>query len=111
MNHPSLIDPADHAPYRPDKMGKATLFASPRLLVGVNAFEPGQCHPLHAHAGQDKMYLVLEGGGRFLLDGQSLPMHRGQMLVAPADIPHGIENPGPNRLLVLAILAPGPSAH
>jgi oxalate decarboxylase/phosphoglucose isomerase-like protein (cupin superfamily) len=47
-------------------MAKATLFESSRLLVGLNAFEPGQEHGLHAHAGQDKVYLVLEGSGLFL---------------------------------------------
>ena len=55
MTHPSVIRPGDHAVYAADKMGKATLFESPRLLVGLNAFEPGQAHALHAHAGQDKV--------------------------------------------------------
>ena len=50
---PRVIKPADHADYRADKMGKSTLFESERLLVGLNAFEPGQAHALHAHAGQD----------------------------------------------------------
>ena len=50
MTHPTVIRPADHAVYAPGKMGKATLFESPRLLVGLNAFEPGQEHALHAHA-------------------------------------------------------------
>lgn len=55
MTHPSVIRPADHAVYAASKMGKATIFESPRLLVGLNAFEPGQAHALHAHAGQDKV--------------------------------------------------------
>ena len=108
MDHPTLIHPATHAVYQPGKMGKATLFESPRLLVGLNAFEAGQAHALHSHAGQDKMYLVIEGEGSFLLAERKLPMRAGHLLVAPADIPHGIENPGPGRLLVLAVLAPGP---
>ena len=70
MTHPSVIRPADHAVYSPHKMGKATLFESSRLLVGLNAFEPGQQHALHAHAGQDKAYLIVEGSGEFLLDGR-----------------------------------------
>ena len=37
--------------YSPQKMGKATIFESPRLLVGLNAFEPGQEHALHAQCG------------------------------------------------------------
>jgi len=109
MLHPTVIRPADHAAWRPDTMGKATLFASDRLLVGLNAFEPGQSHALHAHVGMDKMYFVLEGNGRFLLDGRDLPMAAGDMLVAPDGVPHGVANTGGDRLLVMAVLAPGPT--
>ena len=108
MKHPSIIKPAEHAEWRTDKMGKATIYESPRLLVGLNAFEPGQSHALHAHAGMDKVYQVLEGDGVFLLDGAELPMTAGDLLIAPEGVPHGVRNTGRGRLLVLAILAPAP---
>ena len=106
-----MIRPAAHASYRADKMGKTTLFESPRLLLGLNAFEPGQTHALHAHAGMDKVYQVVEGEGVFLLEGRELPMREGDLLVAPEGIPHGVRNTGGRRLLVLAILAPAPSSR
>jgi quercetin dioxygenase-like cupin family protein len=108
MSHPEVIRPTDHAAYSPDKMGKSTIFSSPRLLVGLNAFEPGQSHALHAHAGMDKVYSVVEGEGVFLLEGRELPMRAGDLLVAPEGVPHGVKNTGTGRLLVLAILAPAP---
>ena len=108
MEHPEAIRPRDHAVFKAEKMGKATLFESERILVGLNSFEPGQEHALHAHTGMDKVYQVVEGEGLFLLEDQSLPMHAGVLLVAPAGAPHGIRNTGPGRLLVLAILAPAP---
>jgi len=108
MEHPSVIHLTDHAEWRRDQMGKSTLYASPRLLVGLNAFEPGQAHALHAHAGMDKVYHVLEGEGTFLVEGRELPMQAGDLLVAPAGVPHGVRNSGGGRLLVLAILAPAP---
>lgn len=108
MTHPDIIKPAAHAVYSTEKMGKATLFESRRLLVGLNAFEPGQQHALHAHAGQDKVYSIVEGDGVFLLEGRELPMTAGDLLVAPEGVPHGIRNTGEGRLLVLAILAPSP---
>lgn len=89
-------------------MGKSTIFQSPRMLVGLNAFEPGQSHALHAHAGMDKMYYVLEGGGLFLLEGRELKMRAGDLLIAPEGVPHGVTNNGTARLLVLAILSPAP---
>jgi quercetin dioxygenase-like cupin family protein len=108
MEHPAVIKPSEHAQWRSDKMGKATLFESSRLLVGLNAFEPGQSHALHAHVGMDKMYFVLSGSGLFLLDGRELPMQEGDLLVAPEGVPHGVRNNGTARLLVLALLAPAP---
>jgi quercetin dioxygenase-like cupin family protein len=108
MDHPTPIRPEEHAVYDPERMGKTTLFQSDRLLVGLNAFEPGQEHRLHAHSGMDKVYHVLAGRGVFLLEGREEPMTAGTLLVAPAEVPHGIRNTGTDRLLVLAILAPSP---
>jgi mannose-6-phosphate isomerase-like protein (cupin superfamily) len=110
MHHPSIIRPQEHAAYRADKMGKSTLYESTSLLVGLNAFEPGQSHALHAHAGMDKVYWVVEGEGVFLLEDRELPMRGGDLLVAPAGVPHGVRNSGTGRLLVLAVLAPAPAA-
>jgi len=108
LPHPSVIRPADYAEFRPEKMGKTTLFESPRLLVGLNAFEPGQSHALHTHAGMDKMYQVVSGSGVFLVKDRELPMNAGDVLVAPEGIPHGVKNTGSGRLLLLAVLAPAP---
>jgi quercetin dioxygenase-like cupin family protein len=101
MNHPVAIRPEDHAVFKPEKMGKATLFESDRILVGLNSFEPGQEHALHSHAGMDKVYQVVQGG-------EEVPMSAGVVLIAPEGVPHGIRNTGEERLVVLAILAPGP---
>ena len=107
MDHPTVIHAVDHAVFAPEKMGKTTLFSSPHLLVGLNAFEPGQAHTLHAHAGMDKVYHVLAGEGVFLLDECELPMQAGDLLVAPDGVPHGVRNTSQSRLIVLAVLAPG----
>ena len=108
MDHPSIIRPRDHAEWRSDKMGKTTLFQSPRLLIGLNSFEPGQSHALHWHDGMDKVYQVVEGEGIVLLEGRELPIKQGELVVAPEGVPHGIRNTGTQRLLVLAVLAPSP---
>ena len=109
MNHPRVLRPSDLAVWNPSRMGKTTVFESPNMLVGLNAFEPGQAHALHSHPGMDKLYLVVEGEGTFLLDGRELPMRSGDVLIAPQGVPHGVRNGGPARLLVLAVLAPFPS--
>ena len=108
MEHPIPIYPRDHAVYSPDRMGKSTIFSSKHMMVGLNAFEPGQEHALHAHEGMDKVYHVIEGEGLFLLETGDVPLEAGVLLVAPEGVPHGIRNTGRGRLLVLAILAPAP---
>ena len=108
MTHPEVIRPSEHAQWRPDRMGKGTIFESPRLLVGLNCFEPGQFHALHSHAGMDKVYHVVEGEGTILLEGRELPIKTGELVVAPDGVQHGIRNTSDRRLLVLAILAPAP---
>jgi mannose-6-phosphate isomerase-like protein (cupin superfamily) len=108
MDHPAPFRPEDFAVYADERMGKSTIFQSDRLLVGLNAFEPGQEHRLHGHAGMDKVYYVLAGRGVFLLEGREEPLAAGMMLIAPEGVLHGIRNTGTERLLVLAILAPSP---
>ena len=106
----SRFDPRQAAAWRPEKMGKSTLWSSERLMLGVNAFEPGQSHPPHAHAGQDKVYVVIEGRGVFALAGEEHELGPGEVLVAPADVEHGVENRSGERLLVLATLCPPPAS-
>lgn len=108
MDHPELIRPEALARFSPEKMGKSTIFMSDRMLVGLNAFEPGQEHALHGHADQDKVYHVLEGRGLFLLEGREVEMEAGLMMVAPAGVPHGVRNTGGDRLIVLVFMAPAP---
>ncbi len=108
MEHPTILQPVHHAQWRNDRMGKSTIFESERLLVGLNAFEPGQTHELHSHEGMDKLYVVLEGEGTLLVTGRELPMKAGELAIAPGGVPHGIRNSGSQRLLVLAVLAPAP---
>jgi mannose-6-phosphate isomerase-like protein (cupin superfamily) len=108
MDHPAPFRPEDFAVYDSERMGKTTLFESERILVGLNSFEPGQEHRLHAHSGMDKVYHVLSGRGVFLLEGREAAMEAGMMLIAPEGVLHGIRNTGKERLLVMAILAPSP---
>jgi len=102
--------PQAAAAFRPDKMGKATLWQGPGMLVGLNAFEPGQEHARHAHEGMDKLYLVLEGSGRFRVGEEDRAVAQGGLVVAPGGVPHGVVNDGAGRLVVLAVLAPPPGA-
>jgi len=99
-------NPAKHAVFRPDKMGKADLARSDNLFCGLNAFEPGQRHEAHAHADQDKLYVVLEGVADLSVGGEMRRVGRGGVALAAAGERHSIENAGNERLVVLIVLSP-----
>jgi quercetin dioxygenase-like cupin family protein len=98
------------AKFTPDRMGKSTIAQGDSLFAGLNSFEPGQEHAPHAHAGQDKLYVILEGSGMVQVGEQSELLSAGDAAFAPSGVVHSIRNPGPGRLVVMAVLAPPPRA-
>jgi quercetin dioxygenase-like cupin family protein len=108
VSNPFVVDPACSAAWNADRMGKSTLFEGERLFVGLNAFEPGQEHAAHAHAGADKLYQVLEGRGEFTIGDETRLLERGGLAFAPSGVPHAVKSPGPGRLLVLVAMGPPP---
>ncbi|MBL8058475.1 MAG: cupin domain-containing protein [Anaerolineales bacterium] len=105
---PNFADYRDHVGARPDKFYKATLFASPRLLLGLNCLEPGQSQAVHDHADQDKFYFVVEGQGEFVVGTETRSAGPGSVVWAPAGQPHGVTNAGAQRLVILMGIAPAP---
>ncbi len=99
---------ADRAKYQPDKMAKIALASTPRAQVDLYCLEPGQSQKVHAHDSQDKVYVVLEGRGRFTLDGGEHALQAGEALVAAAGSQHGVANDSRERLLLLVFVAPPP---
>lgn len=97
------------AKFSSDKMGKTTLAHGDFLFAGLNSFEPGQEHPPHAHEGQDKLYVVLEGSGVVRIGDEAELLSPGDGAFAPAGVLHSIHNSGSERLVVLAILSPPPA--
>src|SRR5262245_3456740 len=96
------------AKFAPDKMGKSNLVQGDFLFAGLNSFEAGQEHAPHAHEGQDKLYIILEGSGMVQVGGETQFLSPGDAAFAPSGVVHSIHNPGPKRLVVMAVLAPPP---
>jgi len=98
----------ERAEFRPDRMGKVTLAQGDFLLAGLNCFEPGQEHAAHAHAGQDKLYVVLEGTGAVRIGDETQTLSTGDAAFAPSGVVHSVRNTGAGRLMLLTVLAPPP---
>ena len=97
---------SDYQQFRSDNMSKNNIVQTPRFFLDVYCFEPGQEQKGHVHAGQDKLYLVLEGQGRFHVGSASHILGPGQGTLAPAGEEHGVLNEGKDRLRVLVFVVP-----
>jgi quercetin dioxygenase-like cupin family protein len=81
---------ASRAQFAAGKMQKLDCFETPRLLLGLNCFEPGQEQRIHEHAGADKFYLVLSGRAKLVVGAEARDVAAGDLVVAPAGEPHGV---------------------
>ena len=99
---------AAHAKFSSEKMAKTDLASGETLFAGLNCFEPGQQHAAHAHAGQDKLYVVLEGDAEIQVGDETQSVSTGGGAFAPSGVLHSVRNCGDKRLIVLAVLAPPP---
>jgi quercetin dioxygenase-like cupin family protein len=104
-----IVDLAAIQQFSNEKMKKNNLFQTPRFFCDVYCFEPGQEQKGHVHGEQDKIYLVLEGRGRFTVGRETRELGPGQGTMAPAGEEHGVINHTPQRLRVLVFVAPSPS--
>ena len=105
MNY--FIDWLEHTGAQPEKFYKTTLWQGEHVMTGLNCLEPGQSQNVHAHQGADKFYFVLAGYGRFTVGDEERDAATGTLVIAPADVPHGVRNTGAERLSLLVAIAPG----
>jgi len=104
-----VITLSDYVQFSPDKMKKNNIFQSPRFFCDVYCFEPGQEQKGHVHGDQDKIYLVLEGQGRFSVGDEQRVLSAGEGTLAPAGETHGVMNHTNAPLRVLVFVAPNPA--
>ena len=100
---------SDYQQFSLEKMKKNNIFQTPRFFCDVYCFEPGQEQKGHVHGDQDKVYLVLEGQGKFKVGSEEQVLGPGQGTMAPAGEEHGVVNHTRDRLRVLVFVAPNPS--
>lgn len=94
---------ADRARFDAQKMQKLDCAHTDRLLLGLNCFEPGQDQRVHAHAGADKFYLVLSGKAKVVVGETARDVTAGDLVFAPAGVPHGVETAYERTVLLVGI--------
>lgn len=98
---------ADRARFAREKMQKLDCAETARLLLGLNCFEPGQSQRVHTHEGADKFYLVLSGKAKLVVGNESRDAVAGDLVVAPAGVPHGVETAYERTVMLVGITGGG----
>ncbi|HVS11378.1 MAG TPA: cupin domain-containing protein [Planctomycetota bacterium] len=88
---------------------KTNLFQTEHLFCDLYGLEPGQSQKLHSHADATKFYFVLEGRPRITIAGETRDLSPGGLAFAAPGEPHGVDNPGSGRAVLLVAMAPNPN--
>ena len=94
--------------FSPEKLQKLNLFETERFFCDVYCLEPGQEQKAHAHAGNDKLYAVLEGAVEVRVGAETRQLREGEVALCPAGSEHGVANRSTARAALLVFMAPRP---
>ena len=72
------------------------------VSVTIFSFDKGEEISTHASGG-DAMVTVLEGKGRFTIDGEVYYLETGKSIIMPKDIPHAVY--GEERFKMLLVVS------
>jgi mannose-6-phosphate isomerase-like protein (cupin superfamily) len=97
VSGPARMDSHDHSTAHLSAPRMHLLFwpgsGSAQLCLHCGMQEPGQSFSVHAHPVSEEVFVAFEGCGQGHLDGRWIDMEAGDMLYAPAGLPHGARNP------------------
>ncbi|HEY2770732.1 MAG TPA: cupin domain-containing protein [Solirubrobacteraceae bacterium] len=85
-------------------------FVPLRRELGVTTFginqmvlQPGQRMRIHRHAGQEEVYLVLEGRLAISIEGDESMLAQGELMRVAPDVRRQLINRGPDRVVLIAL--------
>ena len=92
IDQETVLNLADQIHAEPGQIVSKTLAQNEAVSVTLFAFAKGEEISTHDSTG-DAMVTVLEGTGRFTVDGVEHLVHAGEVLVMPAKKPHAVYAP------------------
>lgn len=102
----TFITIAERVSFDPARYGKADLARGAHLFAGVNCFHPGQTQAVHRHAGADKFYFLVTGKARMVVGDEERIAVAGDLVWAPADLPHGVIEALEETVMLVAMSPP-----
>ncbi len=88
--------------YHKGQVVSKTLVQNERMGITVFSFDKGEEISTHASTG-DALVTVLEGTGKFVVDGKEHVLHEGESLIMPATLPHSVH--GIERFKMLLVVS------
>ena len=78
-------------------LGLANMQATPSIYIGLQLILPGETAPNHMHSPSAVRFVVEGQGGYTVVDGEKLPMEKGDLILTPSGLwhEHGHEGSGP----------------
>src|SRR6185295_7335199 len=88
---------------------RVNVFDRSRVVTELVCLEPEQSEERRQHSASDELYVVIEGKARLRAGAQVAELNTHDTVVVPMGVDHFIHNPGPERLVILATVAPKPT--
>ncbi len=85
----TVLPLAGQVSVQPGQVVSKTLIQNDSVSITLFAFDKGEEISTHDSEG-DAMVQVLEGIGRFTVDGKIYQVHPGEVLIMPANIKHAV---------------------
>lgn len=102
IEHATQLSLADQVEVMPGQVVSKTLAQNDCVSLTVFAFDKGEEISSHASDG-DAMVTALEGTGRVTIGGKPYPLHAGQTIVMPAQVPHAVFAEEPFKMFLTVI--------
>ena len=84
-----ILQLKDQVEYQEGQVVSKTLVQNSAVSVTIFAFEKDEEISTH-ESGGDAMVTVLEGTGRFTIEGEVFILHEGETIIMPAKKPHAV---------------------
>jgi len=100
FSEPQII--AELTDYEEGRVVSRTLAQNKGLGITLFAFDQGEGLSTHSAPG-DAMVLILDGEADITIDGESMTVGAGEVVVMPADIPHALEAKQRFKMLLVVV--------
>ncbi len=106
IDHDKVQTLTDLIGVMPGQIVSRTLAQNKAVSITLFAFDKDTEISTHDSTG-DAMVQVLEGTGRFTVNGQERLVHAGEVLVMPAKVPHSVFAPEPFKWMLTVVFPDG----